>query len=552
MIRDTIGRIAAVVTAIALLLPFLGERRATAYGPIQRGIDISEYETVTSWSAVSQAVDFCILRIGTTTGKNNDTFRADRCFTAYMEGAVSAGIPLGCYYYSGAGTRAGFEKNAREALALLGGRKLALPVFLDLEQSSRQMSLGMDTLTGYALSALAVIRSAGYDAGIYANRDWLTHYLDADRIREAGYTVWMAQYPSGSRAVEPADYDKSDMCHIWQYSDKGSMAGIAGDVDVDVRYDSVPEEDTELGIPYRRPSGDPLLGKGASGNAVRWLQTALDRYLGCGLAIDGKLGSATEAQIRSAQQQLGIKVDGIAGPETIGALVAALLAMQMDTTVPTETPTEPLTTEPPTEPSTEPPTTAPPTEPSTEPPTTEPPTEAPTEPPTTTPPTEALTEAPDAPAMIVPEETLQLTCGADPVSFTIQFKSIPNGSRLQYQEMYGGRIKVRSGDYVDGTLPVTVWGLAAGEERLTLYIEKDGTHLVTGEIRFLIEAPQDTVCMGDCNGDGCFDPRDIQGLQAWLLQMPAAGLTAPKNADLDQNGILDVFDLALMKRALCP
>ncbi len=54
--------------------------------------------------------------------------------------------------------------------------------------------------------------------------------------------------------------------------------------------------------------------------------------------------------------------------------------------------------------------------------------------------------------------------------------------------------------------------------------------------------------MGDCNGDGTFSVTDIVMLQKYLVC--AGNLTAPQNADLYEDGTIDAFDLAIMKRQM--
>ncbi len=64
-------------------------------------------------------------------------------------------------------------------------------------------------------------------------------------------------------------------------------------------------------------------------------------------------------------------------------------------------------------------------------------------------------------------------------------------------------------------------------------------------------AEQDTAfIMGDVNGDGSFGVSDVVLLQKWLLAVPDTHLANWKAADFCGDDRLDVFDLALMKRAL--
>src|SRR5665647_1522975 len=66
--------------------------------------------------------------------------------------------------------------------------------------------------------------------------------------------------------------------------------------------------------------GDRLLGRGSKGSEVIELQKKLAQ-LGYGVGTaDGKFGSKTEAAIRSFQKDHGLRVDGLAGTQTIKEL----------------------------------------------------------------------------------------------------------------------------------------------------------------------------------------------------------------------------------------
>lgn len=209
---------------------------ASAYDYLSYGIDVSHHNGSINWNSVSNSgIDFAIIRAGST-AVDGEILYKDRKFYTNYSGATDAGIKVGAYYYCGAYTRAGFESNAYDFLEIIDGKSFDLPVYIDIEQASKQRALGKDTLTTYVLSALDIISDAGYNAGIYANRDWFKNYLDESRIRESGYHIWWAQYPSGSYAVDPTNYDKSSLCGIWQYSSLGAVSGINGNVDVDVAY----------------------------------------------------------------------------------------------------------------------------------------------------------------------------------------------------------------------------------------------------------------------------------------------------------------------------
>ncbi|MCR4794658.1 MAG: dockerin type I repeat-containing protein [Ruminococcus sp.] len=54
--------------------------------------------------------------------------------------------------------------------------------------------------------------------------------------------------------------------------------------------------------------------------------------------------------------------------------------------------------------------------------------------------------------------------------------------------------------------------------------------------------------LGDCNYDGVLGVSDVVSLQKWLLG--SGKMKKPENADMDQNGVIDVFDLLSMKKQL--
>ncbi len=62
--------------------------------------------------------------------------------------------------------------------------------------------------------------------------------------------------------------------------------------------------------------------------------------------------------------------------------------------------------------------------------------------------------------------------------------------------------------------------------------------------------PSPEPATGDANGDGDFDVADILQVQKWMLGVSDTQLEDWKAVDFYPDGVIDVFDLALMKRAL--
>ncbi|MDE7288285.1 MAG: hypothetical protein K2N71_02120 [Oscillospiraceae bacterium] len=237
-INKAITAFSLVVMTMILFIPDFNyiDYTASAYEYVSRGIDVSHHNGEINWNTVANSnVDFAIIRAGST-DVDGEALYKDSKFETNYSGAINAGIKVGAYYYCGAYTKEGFERNAYDFLNLLNGKSFDLPVYIYIERTSKQKALGKSTLTTYVLSALDIINEAGYHAGIYANRDWFKNYLDESRIRDSGYDIWWAQYPSGTYAVDPSKYDKSSVCGIWQYSSLGSINGIGTNVDVNVAY----------------------------------------------------------------------------------------------------------------------------------------------------------------------------------------------------------------------------------------------------------------------------------------------------------------------------
>ena len=77
-----------------------------------------------------------------------------------------------------------------------------------------------------------VVEAAGYKFILYANKNWMDNYFDDDRL--APLDLWIARYCDYSLGHR---YTGKGNVRIWQYSSKGSVSGIYGNVDLDVCYE---------------------------------------------------------------------------------------------------------------------------------------------------------------------------------------------------------------------------------------------------------------------------------------------------------------------------
>jgi peptidoglycan hydrolase-like protein with peptidoglycan-binding domain len=65
---------------------------------------------------------------------------------------------------------------------------------------------------------------------------------------------------------------------------------------------------------------DCWMARGAQGNGVYTLQSALDHCYQAGLATDGRFGPLTQQALKNVQARLHIQVDGVYGPQTRDAM----------------------------------------------------------------------------------------------------------------------------------------------------------------------------------------------------------------------------------------
>ncbi len=191
------------------------------------GIDVSTHQKEIDWQAVADSgVDFAILRVGFR-GSTEGKLYEDDCFTQNLKGAKEAGLMVGVYFFSQAINEEEAVEEAEYVCDLLDREKLQLPVFFDWEYlEGRVPTPGLLPMTECAIAFCEEIRAQGYEAGVYFNQDYGYNYLDLRDL--AGYTLWLAEY--GNIPEFPYLY------HMVQYTDKGTVPGIEGSVDMDLLF----------------------------------------------------------------------------------------------------------------------------------------------------------------------------------------------------------------------------------------------------------------------------------------------------------------------------
>lgn len=191
-----------------------------------KGIDVSVHNGDIDWGKVkTDGIDFAIIRAG----YGRLASQKDKRFEQNYSGAKAVGIPVGAYWYSYAMNENEARQEADVFLSVIKGKQFEMPVYFDLEEK-KQFDLGKEQVSAIMRAFLEKVESAGYFTGLYGSASSLTTHT-ADDIKSR-YTIWLAHW------VNQTNY--SDAYAIWQYSSKGKVAGINGNVDLDICYKDFP------------------------------------------------------------------------------------------------------------------------------------------------------------------------------------------------------------------------------------------------------------------------------------------------------------------------
>lgn len=198
-------------------------------GKSKTGIDVSKWNGEIDWDKVKNAgVEFAIVRAGYR-GSVSGSLVQDPRFEENMRGAETAGIPTGVYFFTQAVNEVEAVEEASMVLELLRKYKVEFPVFIDTEGAGgngRADGLDVETRTLVCEAFCRTIENAGYTAGVYGSRNWYNNRLETKRLDN--YFIWLAEYRSVP--LYQGYYG------MWQYTSKGKIDGIDGNVDLNIYY----------------------------------------------------------------------------------------------------------------------------------------------------------------------------------------------------------------------------------------------------------------------------------------------------------------------------
>lgn len=184
------------------------------------GIDVSKWQGDVDFDKVREAgAEFVLMRIGYgAVGGEMDEY-----FSQNLRNAKAAGLKVGVYFYSTAGSADAAQGQADWIADVLNGETLDFPVAFDWENFGHFQDWGMsfETLGGIYDAFDARMRECGYETMLYAEPQMLQRVWGTERKN-----VWLADY--GVISDYTGDYI------LRQVSNTGYIDGIEGDVDVNV------------------------------------------------------------------------------------------------------------------------------------------------------------------------------------------------------------------------------------------------------------------------------------------------------------------------------
>ena len=188
-------------------------------------IDVSKWQEDIDWQQVKDAgIDYVMIRLGTQKAVDKGSV-LDSYFEKNIKGAQAVGIKVGVYYFSYANDVNDAKEQAEWVVEQLKDYKIDLPVSFDWEcwEFFNDFDINLHEFNEMGRAFLKIIEDNGYTAINYGSKIYFDNVWETFE-----YKTWLAHY------TKATTYDKDYL--IWQFSDKGRIPGIKGNVDLDFYY----------------------------------------------------------------------------------------------------------------------------------------------------------------------------------------------------------------------------------------------------------------------------------------------------------------------------
>ncbi len=204
------------------------------------GIDVSKYQGTIDWAKVKEAgVDFAMIRVGYRT-KVTGVIYEDPGARYNLQEATRNGIQAGAYFFSSAVNEQEAAEEAAWVSDFIAKYRITYPVAYNCEDfqspDSRQYGLTKEERTSIACAFLDTVAAAGYTPMFYASRNEMEGSAQwGMETLEPKYKIWVSQYPEVP-FPQTRGSTYSGIHSMWQYTSQGQVAGIDGNVDLNVAW----------------------------------------------------------------------------------------------------------------------------------------------------------------------------------------------------------------------------------------------------------------------------------------------------------------------------
>ena len=192
------------------------------------GVDVSLYQGDIDWEQVADSgIRFAMVRLGYRGWGQAGRLVEDENAKKNLAGARAAGLQVGAYFFSQALSREEVDQEIEFMLNILEDFDLDMPIVLDWEiPVAEARTAGMDpvTLTDMLDYFARVMNDKGFETMVYFNWNMSKNLLYLSELED--YPFWLALYQD--RMTYPWKVE------MWQYTDKGRVPGINGNVDLNV------------------------------------------------------------------------------------------------------------------------------------------------------------------------------------------------------------------------------------------------------------------------------------------------------------------------------
>jgi GH25 family lysozyme M1 (1,4-beta-N-acetylmuramidase) len=194
-----------------------------------QGIDVSYHQGTIDWQRVASAgKTFAYIK------STEGTDYVDPSFYSYIGSARAVGLKVGVYHYAQPGSAPGGAAiQADHFIDVSGWTSGDLLPVLDIERTNGLSSSALQVWVAEFLDRIYV--RTGVRAAIYTSPSfWRTNLSDNSMIAQNGYSVlWVAHWTTASSPSMPALNWGGYGWTVWQYTDRGTVPGITGAVDLD-------------------------------------------------------------------------------------------------------------------------------------------------------------------------------------------------------------------------------------------------------------------------------------------------------------------------------